>query len=140
VLIADLAGPLTVSGVSNARMLARTASVAGHRCATPDVGTGQCPARRCPEPWQVTLLKVQGPVIADSARNTASPTRTSAIPGGTRSEPKYYDDGFTMAVGPGQSADLLEVGTVDADDGLVIIHAMRARPSTLDEVLGAQGR
>jgi len=49
----------------------------------------------------------------------------------------YYDDGFSMAVGPSRSADLLEVGTVDAGDGLVIVHAMRVRPSTLEKVLGA---
>lgn len=45
-----------------------------------------------------------------------------------------------MAVGPSQSADLLEIGTVDAADGLVIVHAMQARPSTVEKVLGARGR
>ena len=81
---------------------------------------------------------MQGPVIADSARKHGITDENIRHAWRNQIGAKYYDDGFTMAVGPSQSADLLEVGTVDADDGLVIIHAMRARPSTLAEVLGAR--
>ena len=36
-------------------------------------------------------------------------------------------DGFTMIVGPNQSAIFLEVGYVDGDQVHVIVHAMKAR-------------
>jgi hypothetical protein len=83
------------------------------------------------------LLKVQGPAIADSARRHDLADEDIRHAWRNQLGAKYYDDGFTMAVGPSRSADLLEVGTVDADDGLVIVHAMRVRPSTLEKVLGA---
>ncbi len=79
---------------------------------------------------------VQGPVIADSAREhgTADGDIFHAWRNQIRSA--YYSDGFTMAIGPSRSADLLEIGTVDAADGLVIIHAMQARVITLKRVMG----
>ena len=36
-------------------------------------------------------------------------------------------DGFTMIIGPNQSAIFLEIGYVDGDHVDVIVHAMRAR-------------
>jgi len=38
------------------------------------------------------------------------------------------DEGFVMFIGPARDGTLLEVGVVDADEGPVIVHAMRARP------------
>ncbi len=38
---------------------------------------------------------------------------------------------FTMLIGPGQSAQLLEVGVVADDDNDYVIHAMPARPKYL---------
>lgn len=40
-------------------------------------------------------------------------------------------DGFTMIVGPNQSAIFLEVGYVDGDQVHVIVHAMKAREKFL---------
>ena len=37
------------------------------------------------------------------------------------------DDGFTMLIGPSETASLLEVGVVESPDGPVIVHAMPAR-------------
>jgi hypothetical protein len=37
------------------------------------------------------------------------------------------DDAVTMFVGPSLFGDPLEIGVVDDDDGVAIIHAMRAR-------------
>ncbi len=37
------------------------------------------------------------------------------------------DDGFTMLIGPSETADLLEVGAIESPDGPIIIHAMPAR-------------
>jgi hypothetical protein len=46
---------------------------------------------------------------------------------------RYFDDRFTMTIGPAPDATLLEVGTVDAADGTVIVHAMEAQPKHLQE-------
>ena len=40
-------------------------------------------------------------------------------------------DGFTMIVGPNQSAMVVEVGYVDAEEAHVIVHAMTAREKFL---------
>ncbi len=41
----------------------------------------------------------------------------------------YYDDGFTMHVGPTWAGNMLEIGTVDSADGTVVtVHAMKYRP------------
>jgi len=37
------------------------------------------------------------------------------------------DDGFLMAVGPGTTGRLLEIGIVEGADGPVVVHAMPAR-------------
>ena len=37
------------------------------------------------------------------------------------------DDGFLMAVGPGMTGRLLEIGIVKGADGPVVVHAMPAR-------------
>jgi hypothetical protein len=39
-------------------------------------------------------------------------------------------DGFTMIVGPNAAAIFFEVGYVDSDTAVVIVHAMRARESS----------
>lgn len=36
-------------------------------------------------------------------------------------------DGFTMMIGPNAAAIILEVGYIDGDTAVVIVHAMRAR-------------
>lgn len=41
------------------------------------------------------------------------------------------DEGLTMWIGPGGTGDLLEVGTVQGDTALVVVHAMRARTKFL---------
>ena len=41
------------------------------------------------------------------------------------------DPDVTMFIGPSRSGDPLEVGVVIDDDGVAIIHAMRARPKFL---------
>jgi hypothetical protein len=41
---------------------------------------------------------------------------------------------FTMLVGPDQSANLLEIGVVEADEIEYVIHAMRARPQYLSAI------
>jgi hypothetical protein len=40
-------------------------------------------------------------------------------------------DGFTMIIGPNAAAIFLEVGYVDGDTAVVIVHAMRAREKFL---------
>jgi hypothetical protein len=40
-------------------------------------------------------------------------------------------EGFTMIVGPNAAAIFLEVGYVDGDTAVVIVHAMRAREKFL---------
>jgi hypothetical protein len=41
------------------------------------------------------------------------------------------EEGLTMLVGPDQAGNLLEIGVVDGQDGLIIVHAMPARPRYL---------
>ncbi len=41
------------------------------------------------------------------------------------------DPGVAMFIGPARSGEPLEVGVVVDDDGVAIIHAMRARPKFL---------
>jgi hypothetical protein len=41
------------------------------------------------------------------------------------------DPDVTMFIGPARSGDPLEIGVVVDDDGVAIIHAMRARPKFL---------
>lgn len=79
---------------------------------------------------------MNGPVIADSARKHGILDEDILHAWRNQIGAKYHGEGFTMAVGPSQSADLLEIGTVDADDGLVIVHAMQARPGTLEKCAG----
>ncbi len=43
----------------------------------------------------------------------------------------YHDEGFTLRIGPDPAGNLLEVGTVDAEDAVVIVHAMCARPKKI---------
>ena len=41
------------------------------------------------------------------------------------------DEGFTLLIGPGRSAALLEIGIVVGDTADVVVHAMPARPKFL---------
>lgn len=41
------------------------------------------------------------------------------------------DDGFTMLLGADTAGRLLEVGVIEGDTALVIVHAMPARPKFL---------
>lgn len=41
------------------------------------------------------------------------------------------DEGFTMLIGPDATGRLLEIGVVEGDSALVIVHAMPARKSFL---------
>jgi hypothetical protein len=43
----------------------------------------------------------------------------------------YHDEGFTLHIGPDRAGNLLEVGTVDAEGAVVIVHAMFARPDKI---------
>jgi transposase-like protein len=79
---------------------------------------------------------VHGPVIAASARKHDIADEDILHAWRNQVSTAYYDDGFTMALGPSRSADLLEIGALEADDGVVIIHAMEARRGTLKRVLG----
>ena len=71
------------------------------------------------------------PFIADSARKhgVADEDILHAFRNPISSED--MGDGFTMLVGPGRDATLLEVGVVDGNDGPVIVHADNARPKYL---------
>ena len=40
-------------------------------------------------------------------------------------------DGFTMMIGAGQAAIILEIGYIDGVEAIVIVHAMRAREKFL---------
>lgn len=40
-------------------------------------------------------------------------------------------DGFTMMIGPNAAALILEVGYIDGDAAVVVVHAMRAREKYL---------
>ncbi|MGA2929587.1 MAG: hypothetical protein ABSG43_27075 [Solirubrobacteraceae bacterium] len=42
-----------------------------------------------------------------------------------------FDDGFAMLIGGGTNGALYEIGIVDADDAVVIVHAMPARAKFL---------
>lgn len=41
------------------------------------------------------------------------------------------DEGMTMFIGPDLSGNLFEVGVIGLDEGPVVVHAMRARPTYL---------
>ena len=73
------------------------------------------------------LGSMEDPVIAASAlkHGLGEPETLHAY----RYPVRIWDlgDGFTMIVGPNQSAIFLEVGYVDGDQVHVIVHAMKAR-------------
>ena len=77
------------------------------------------------------LGMVEEPVIASSALKHG--LDESEILHAYRNPVRIWDldEGFTMIVGPNQSAIFLEVGYVDGDHVHVIVHAMRAREKFL---------
>jgi hypothetical protein len=74
---------------------------------------------------------VQGPIIAPSALKHG--LGEEEILHAYRNPVRVWDlgDGLTMIVGPNQAAIFLEVGYVDGDTAVVIVHAMRAREKFL---------
>jgi hypothetical protein len=77
-------------------------------------------------------MHVDEPTIASSALKHGI-TR-EAILHAFRNPIRAYDvdDGFTMLIGPAPNADLLEIGVINATEGPVVVHAMRARQRFLD--------
>jgi hypothetical protein len=75
---------------------------------------------------KVTWLRV--PVIAPGARKHGVADEDILHAWRNPITVTYHDDGFTMIIGPDRAANLLEIGIVEAEDGIVIIHAMPARP------------
>jgi hypothetical protein len=75
---------------------------------------------------KVTWLRVQIH-IAPAARkhHITDENMLHAFRNPTRVE--YHDDGFTMIRGADWGGNPLEVGFIEADDGVVIIHADRDR-------------
>ena len=71
---------------------------------------------------------MEGPLIADSARRheVSDESMLHALRNAVSFEP--HDEGFTLYVGPDEAGRLIEVGTIESDDGdVVVVHAMRAR-------------
>ena len=77
------------------------------------------------------LGSMEDPVIASSALKHG--LGESEILHAYRNPVRIWDlgDGFTMIVGPNQSAIFLEVDYVDGDQVHVIVHAMKAREKFL---------
>ena len=76
-------------------------------------------------------LVMEDPIIAPSALKHG--LDESEILHAYRNPARIWDlgDGFTMIVGPNQSAIFLEIGYVDGDHVHVIVHAMKARQKFL---------
>lgn len=74
---------------------------------------------------------VEDPIIASSALKHG--LSEEEILHAYRNPVRVWDlgDGLTMIVGPNQAAIFLEVGYVDGDTAVVIVHAMRAREKFL---------
>ena len=83
--------------------------------------------------WATSYLGevMEEPVIAPSALKHG--LDETQILHAYRNPVRIWDlgDGFTMIVGPNQSAIFLEVGYVDGDQAHVIVHAMKARDKFL---------
>ena len=77
---------------------------------------------------QVTLVYVtDGPIIAGSALKQG--VKEQDILHAYRNPIRIWDlgDGFTMTVGATAKATILEVGYIQGETAVVIVHAMRAR-------------
>jgi hypothetical protein len=74
---------------------------------------------------------VEDPIIAPSALNHE--LGEEEILHAYRNPIRVWDlgDGFTMIVGPNAAAIFLEVGYVEGDTAVVVVHAMRAREKFL---------
>jgi hypothetical protein len=74
---------------------------------------------------------VEDPIIAPSALKHG--LDEEEILHAYRNPVRIWDlgDGFTMILGPNAAAIFLEVGYVDGDSAVVIVHAMRAREKFL---------
>lgn len=74
---------------------------------------------------------IEDPIIAPSALK--HDLSEEEILHAYRNPVRVWDlgDGFTMIVGPNAAAIFLEVGYVEGDTAVVIVHAMRAREKFL---------
>lgn len=82
--------------------------------------------------WQPKLRSVSGPVIAPSARRHGVPDESILHAFSNPIRVERQDEGFTMVVGADVAGGLYEVGFVEgADETVVIVHAMPARPKLL---------
>lgn len=71
------------------------------------------------------------PVIARSARQHGIADEDMLNAFYNSIQGASYDDGLTLQIGRHRAGNLLEVGTVDAEDTIVIVRAMHARPSEI---------
>lgn len=70
-------------------------------------------------------------VFGAGRRLTPARPPTTCGPTSPRSPP-YHDEGFSLHIGPARAGNLLEVGTVDAEDAAaVVVHALFARPNKI---------
>lgn len=73
------------------------------------------------------------PIRERAQRHAATCTHLEEILHAYRNPLRMWDlgDGFTMMIGPNAAAIILEVGSIDGDTAVVIVHAMRAREKYL---------
>jgi hypothetical protein len=74
---------------------------------------------------------VTQPRIVDSARKHGVSDETILHAFNNPILVEDLDEGLTMFVGPGPAGNLYEIGVVNADEGPIVVHAMRARPKYL---------
>jgi hypothetical protein len=75
---------------------------------------------------------VSGPVITSSARRHGVADESILHAFNNPIGVDRHDEGFTMVVGADEAGRLIEVGFVEAaDETVVIVHAMPARPKHL---------
>ncbi len=80
---------------------------------------------------KVTWLRVQIHIAAGARKHgITDEDMLHAFRNPTRVE--YHDDGFTMSRGADWAGNPLEVGFIEAGDGIVIIHADRDRRQERD--------
>ena len=80
---------------------------------------------------KVTCRRVEDPVLALSAFKHG--LAEAEILHAYRNPIRVWDlgDGFTMVIGPNAAAVMLEIGYVQGDTAVVIVHALRAREKFL---------
>lgn len=95
--------------------------------------SGRCPVNRLPlRTRQVTLVPViEEPIVAGSALKHGLKKQDTLH--AYRNPIRIWDlgDGFTMTVGATVTGSFVEVGSVQGETAVVIVHAMRAREKFL---------